>query len=319
MGGSSKLKSAGRPDRARLYSCFDFHLRSAFPLGELNPAEVAGGARPVVDVRQGVLPEELPRGRVADYGLQISDESVMLTVTGTARYLIKGGREIVVDPFPSAAERNVRLFLLGSALGILCHQRGLLPLHANAIVAGGVAVAFAGPSGVGKSTLATHFQRAGYEVLCDDVCTIGFDAAGQPMAWPGLQRLKLWRDAAEVFGIDHHSIEPVCEEMEKYAVPLTRKMAAKPVPFRRLYVLSRADEDGAGAIVQIRGQTAMEAVMAQTYRALYLDPMGLRAQHFRHCAALLAHAEVYAAARTWGYDVFTREAAQLERHAAGAA
>ena len=46
----------------------------------------------------------------------------------------------------------------------------------------------------------------------------------------------------------------------------------------------------------------------------YLGPMGLAAQNFRQCAALLARAEVYAATRAWGYDVFEREAGLLERH-----
>ena len=114
---------------------------------------------------------------------------VMLTVDGVGRYLVRGGAEILVDAAGGAAERDVRLFLLGSALGILCHQRGLLPLHANAVVANGAAYAFAGHSGAGKSTLAAHFAQAGYEILCDDVCVISFDEAGQPLAWPGLPRL----------------------------------------------------------------------------------------------------------------------------------
>jgi hypothetical protein len=318
MVGLSRLEAAPRPNGARLYSCFDFRLRCAFPLDELTPAEDADDTRPVVEVRLGLLPEVLPGGRMTGHGLQIADGAVMLTVKGAARYLVESGHEIVVDPLPGAPQRNIRLFLLGSALGILCHQRGLLPLHANAIVAGGAAVAFAGPSGVGKSTLAAHFQRAGYEVLCDDVCMVCFDAAGQPFAWPGLPRLKLWGDAAKAFGIDHHGFEPVFEEMDKYNVPLRQAGVARPIPFRRLYVLSRTDDDGAGAIVRLRGQRAMEAVMAQTYRGHFLDPMGFRARHFRHCAALLAHAEVYAAARAWGYDEFATEADRLERHVAGA-
>jgi hypothetical protein len=167
----------------QLYSCFDFRLQSELPLGELALAE-ADDPRPVVTVREEAIAEFLPGGRPAGHGLQVADGEVLLEVTGTARYLVRGGTEILVDRAPGAAERNVRLFLLGSALGILCHQRGLLPLHANAIVVDGGAYAFAGRSGQGKSTLAAHFQQAGYEVLCDDVCTVSFDADGRPFAWP---------------------------------------------------------------------------------------------------------------------------------------
>ncbi len=59
---------------------------------------------------------------------------------------------------------------------------------------------------------------------------------------------------------------------------------------------------------------AMEAVMAQTYRGVYLAPMGLAGRHFRQCAALVASAGIFAASRAWGYDVLEREARRLEAH-----
>jgi hypothetical protein len=299
---------------ARTYSCFNFRLHSTIPLAELMMADGPDDARPLVEIRLGELPELLPGGRVAGHGLQIAGDIAMLTVTNVGRYLVRAGSEILVDPAPGGSERDLRLFLLGSALGILCHQRGLLPLHANAIVAEGGAVAFAGHSGAGKSTLAAHFQRAGYEVLCDDVCMISFDEAGLPCAWPGLPRLKLWGDAAAAFGHDSSTLDQAIEGMDKYHVPMAAAGAARPIPFRRLYVLSRADDGEAGAIARLRGQNALEAVMAQTYRGAYLGPMGLTERHFRQCMALLAHAEIYAASRAWGYDVFDREAQRLERH-----
>jgi hypothetical protein len=297
----------------RAYSCFDFRLRSEIVLDELIPAE-DDDARPLVDVRLGDVPETLPGATASEYSLQVAGGTALLTVRNIARFLIRDGSEIVVDPHPGGSERNMRLFLLGSALGVLCHQRGLLPIHANAIVADGEAVAFAGPSGAGKSTLAAHFQRIGYEVLCDDVCMIGFDSSGRPYAWPGLPRLKLWGDAVEAFGHRRDSLDQAIEGQDKYHVPLAASGAVRPVPFRRLYVLERAEEGEAGGMTALGGRDAMEAVMAQTYRGLYLAPMGLAQRHFRHCAALLGHARVFVAARHWGYDVFEEEARRLESH-----
>ncbi|UIJ44705.1 hypothetical protein LZK98_16855 [Sphingomonas cannabina] len=300
------------------FSCFDFRLRSEIPLGELTPADDPDDARPIVEIRLDKLPELLTGAPPAVHGLQAANGEALLTVTGNARYLIREGREIVVDPLPGAAERNVRLFLLGSALGILVYQRGLLPLHANAIVVEGGAVAFTGQSGAGKSTLAAHFQRAGYPVLCDDVCVVGFDDAGVPLAWPGLPRLKLWEDAAHAFGHDPAALDRAVEGLEKFHVPIGRTADARPVPLRRLYTLARA-EDGEGRILPLRGSEAMAAVMENSYRGLYLPTLGATAAHFRQCAMLLRHVEVFAATRAWGFDVFEREAAMLERHAAGAA
>jgi hypothetical protein len=300
-------------DASQLYSCFEFRLRSEIGLPELIAAD-DNDVRPIVNVRLGRVPETLPAGGETLGGLQVAGDTALLTVPQTARYLVREGREIVVDPLPEASARNVRLFLLGSALGILCHQRGLLPLHANAIVAEDGAYAFAGHSGAGKSTLAAYFARAGYPVLCDDVCVINLDAAGVPVAWPGLPRLKLWGDASAAFGHDSMALERAIEGMDKYHVPLSSPPEAKPVPFRRLYLLERTEATGDRGIVRLRGRAAMEAIMAQTYRGNYLRLMGLSARHFLQCSALASRIEVYAARRSWGYDVFDREAERLARH-----
>jgi len=307
------------PDRpGAIFSCFNFRLRADLALGELTPADDPSDTRPIVEIRQGAVADTLPGAAPARHGLQVAGDAALLDIPGHARFLIRGGREIVVDPAPGAAERNVRLFLLGSALGVLVYQRGLLPIHANAVVMAGGAVAFTGDSGAGKSTLAAHFQRAGYEVLCDDVCVVSFDAQGVPSAWPGLPRLKLWEDAAHAFGHDPAGLDRAVEGLEKFHVPIGTPSAVRPVPLRRLYTLARA-EAGAGTITRLRGAEAMAAVMGNSYRGLYVPALGATATHFRQCATLLRYVEVYAATRAWGFDVFEREAAVLEQHAAGAA
>ena len=51
---------------------------------------------------------------------------------------------------PDVLEGDVRAYLLGTAIGALLHQRGLLPLHASAVEVNGRAVAFIAPAGHGK-------------------------------------------------------------------------------------------------------------------------------------------------------------------------
>jgi hypothetical protein len=297
-----------------LYSCFDFNLRSSIALPEMASAAPDNGDRDVVDIRVGDLPVTLPGALETLEGLQFATRAVLLSVEGIGRYLIRDGREIIVAPAEGCSLRNLRLFLLGSALGILCHQRGLLLLHANACIVNGRAVAFAGPSGAGKSTLAAYFQRAGYDVLCDDVCGISFDGDGRPLAWPGIPRLKLWGEAATTFGYDRATLDLAIDGMDKYHVPLAVAPPPRAAPFDRLYLLERAMPGDKGTIKRLRGARSMEAVASHTYRGQYLDPMGLGARHFTQCTALLRNARIYVATRQWGYDVFDREAANLDRH-----
>jgi hypothetical protein len=297
-----------------LYSCFDFRLRSEIALEEIGRADDPADPRPIVAISLGQVPERLPGADEARHGLQAHGDEALLIVENTARYLVRAGREIVVEPLPGGSERNLRLFLLGSALGILCHQRGLLPLHANAIVVGNSAFAFAGRSGAGKSTLAAYFARAGYQVLCDDVCMIDVGHPDGPVAWPGLPRLKLWGDASRAFGHDNRELDRVLDGMDKFHVSLPVLQEARPIPFRRLYLLGRAEAGEEPEIAPLRGSAAVEAIMAHTYRALYLPVLGLTSRHFLQSASLADRIQVYTAARAWGYELFDREAGRLARH-----
>ncbi|HEX2724887.1 MAG TPA: hypothetical protein VHN20_03595, partial [Beijerinckiaceae bacterium] len=166
-----------QPDRLRYYRLFDLSIASAIELPELAPLESATGADLVIARGDG--------GAHAGYLLEIPD---------VARFRIDQGQRITVEQADGSDPRDVRLFLLGSAMGIALHQRGMLPLHANAVVIGAAAVAFTGASGMGKSTLAAWFHDRGCRLLADDVVVIGLGESG-PLAYPGLPRLRLRRDA----------------------------------------------------------------------------------------------------------------------------
>ena len=64
----------------------------------------------------------------------------------------------------------------------LLQQRGVMTLHASAIETQAGAVLFAGPSGIGKSSLAAALVERGNTMLADDVTGVVLDAAGRPVA-----------------------------------------------------------------------------------------------------------------------------------------
>jgi hypothetical protein len=144
--------------KASDYEVFGLKIRSEIPLPELQPMENPND--PDVTIR---------RSPVAAWrnGLEKWDDALVLAVPEVGRYRIEGGDEILVDQDRGAPDRNLRLFLLGSAFGALLHQRGLLPLHANAVQIDGKAVAFMGASGAGKSTLAAWFYDQGYRIIAE--------------------------------------------------------------------------------------------------------------------------------------------------------
>jgi hypothetical protein len=290
------------------YRLFGLNLRSEIDLAGLAPKVEAGAAD--VEIGLGSLPSgEFPPG------YSTTPEGTMLTVTKVGRYLIRDGREIVIEPAAGASERNLRLFLLGSAIGALLHQRGLLPLHANAIDLGGRAVAFSGHSGAGKSTIAAWFHDRGYPILADDVCVIGFDEAGHALAHPGIPRLRLWREALEATGRDTGAYDRSFDDMDKYDVPTGMGSQIEPVPLAAIYLLRKADGLGDIAIERLTGVEAVETLMSNTYRGGYLKTIGRTAEHLAACLRVVRAVPVFRAQRLWGFERFDEQARQLHDHA----
>lgn len=296
-----------------LYELFGLTVASDIPLPELFAAEPQGEAD--VRITRGHVAAPNPGSR-AVWGLTGDREEAVLTVDGTGRYAIRAGSSIVVDPLEAATEKSVLLFLLGSAFGALLHQRGLLPLHANAIEIGGGAVAFTGRSGAGKSTMANAFLERGYRLLADDVCAVKFDSAGEPMAQPGLPRLRLWRDAAEAFGRRVEDLELAFEGHEKFVVPIHDRQTRRPVPLKRLYLLSELAAGQRGQrIRRLTGSAAVQAILANTYRGQYLSLLGGSEQLLGNAVRLLRTVPVFKVERQWGYDVMRAQIEAIEAHA----
>ena len=119
-------------------------------------------------------------------------------VKDVAQYRVEAGSRILVTPESFASPDEVRLWLLGSCLGVLMHQRGALPLHASAAVIHGKAIAFCGDSGEGKSVLAAALRQHGLDLLTDYV-SLAIHVKNIFRLYPGFPRIKLCQDAIEHF------------------------------------------------------------------------------------------------------------------------
>lgn len=290
------------------YAVFGLKVRSELELPELFANADGDDADVCISLgKAGGAADAAP-------GIHSDGNALVLVVADVARFRIASGASIVVEPLPGVPERNVRLFLLGSAFGALLHQRGLLPLHANAVEVDGKAVAFMGESGAGKSTLAAWFHDAGYRVLADDVCVIRFDEQGRPAACPGLPRLRLWAEALKATGRDAEGFQRsyVGETVyDKYDVPLPGHAQA-PLPLAAFYVLGRGDRL---SFERLEGSAAADVLFAHTYRGAFVAQAGSQVDHWSSCVDLLRSTPLFLVRRVWGLDAVDDGARALLGHA----
>jgi hypothetical protein len=104
----------------------------------------------------------------------------------------------VVHPVIGARPGLAAVLTAGAMLAYQLYLRGHLVLHASAVDLGGVAVAFVGHSGKGKSTMAALLCAAGGRLVTDDVLRVD-DESGRPLVRLGSTELRLRATADGVF------------------------------------------------------------------------------------------------------------------------
>ena len=155
-----------------------------------------------------------------------------------ATYFVRDGVDILVDQETGAADLDVRSYLMGSLFAVLCHQRGLLPLHASAIAGPQGAVAFLGASGAGKSSIAAFLSRRGHRVLADDICLVDPAAPRDQRVLPVAPWLKLWSTTLDAMGESDRGLPRVFSDDEKYRYALQQHEASTPLA--EIILLERA-------------------------------------------------------------------------------
>lgn len=268
------------------YRLYGLRIASEIELPELVAEDA--WKEPDVRIRLESLPE--PKGKSDE--LCADGEGAGFFIEGVAQYWVCQGREIFVDPELDAPARNVRLYLLGSALGLLLHQRGNLPLHANAIEINGRGYAFMGPSGSGKSTLAAAFHDHGYRVVADDVCVVSLDDEGLASAHCGVPRLRLKEDALAGTGrfAGNYPLSYAGDEQFRKFDVATRQAGRMPIPLHAVIALACGDELDCK---RLGGVEAVEVVFANTYRGGFIASAGDAKAHWQACVQLVAAVPVF--------------------------
>jgi hypothetical protein len=245
-----------------VYRAYGLCIHSGLDCPEFS-ADPQGSGEPDVTIR--LLPPAADAIKTLANGhYEVGPGFFRLAVPGVAQYRVEEGRRIFIQPLPGVPLGQVRLFLLGSALGALLYQRGLFPLHGSAVETPWGAMIFVGAQGAGKSTLAAQFLRQGYRLLSDDVCAVSGTGEGLRIL-PALAHFRLCTDAFERLGM------PVGGrfDVDKFVVPMGEGYCPNPVPLRAIHILGDQESDPPRFEV-LRGLSKVQRLLENIYRPHFL-------------------------------------------------
>jgi hypothetical protein len=262
------------------YVAYGLGIRSYLPLPELLDGEAAAD----VYIRLGNVKSLFSVIDAKEDGFWATSEEAYRFMENVGSFLVRDGREIIVDPVPGVNEQVLRLFILGPILGMLIHQRRLLVLHASTVAVANSAVAFLGESGMGKSTLVASLYTRDHAIVADDLTPVQVDT-DSPLVFPGFPRIKLLPDAITFLGNAPEALPLIHPKSEKRAYYVANEFPKAPLPLRCIYVLA---EGACQEIEPLNPQDAFIELIHHSYPAVVrlLKAGGTASLHFRQCVTL---------------------------------
>jgi hypothetical protein len=306
---------SSQPVERKAYGLAGLRIISDLPLSVLTPLRNNVPDCNGIVIRRAHILKTLSEVVTTFPDGQCNGNELLLDIPRVARYLIRGGEEILVDQVPASSDRDLCAYLLGTVFGVLCHQRGIIPLHASAIDVADGCIAFVGESGAGKSTLVAALAARGHEVIADDVCFLRDGANGNIQVWPGVNQIRLWEDAIAALGYEGRGVERELRGYNKYLLPVRHQQnPTEPRPLRRVYQLHAAPDGGTPSINRLHGAEVIEILMQNVYRLGLAECMGYKPAAFLACVAVARNVSVFQFSRPMGFDALRQGVEFLEGH-----
>ncbi|HEY3883742.1 MAG TPA: hypothetical protein VGL62_00945 [Vicinamibacterales bacterium] len=289
------------------YRLYDLALESDDDLAELEPVRAA----PTIRVRRRTLAPA--SGRWIDIWPREDGAPWIQCQRNANAYRIRYVDQVEFEYDPPARTIHVDVADCASATVRHCLLDQVVPLalsleasvlHASATVIDGAIVAFAGPCGAGKSTLAAVLERCGYPIACDDGLLLRRSADVQAgagtrspsgagrrpvgvgtnafVAVPPYPGLRLWPDM-------RRALAP--ENAERAVTPASRKLRVRgalrfhsdPAPLDRIYLV---DSEDASCVrfTRLTPRDAAVVLLEHTFCLEQRDAASLERRMDRSCA-----------------------------------
>lgn len=299
-------RDGGGPERARLSErTYELHgLAVASPRPLDAPAT---DRRPDWTVRLAapLLVDGAPPGRLigeAEFG----EHRYWATVAdGDRRWITRhrhsaetefdlDARSITIRPDPRKPDGYWMLLLAGSGMAHALAADGHPALHASAVEIEGRAIAFIGPSGGGKTTMAALMCRSGARAVTDDLLRCGVNGAAAS-CFRGSSTLRL-RSQAKALG------EGVGGSIETTDGRTAARFDHSPVsrmPLAALIVPRPSREASKLELRRLHGREAAVELLRSPRLAGLIEP-GLALRHVDLTAALVDAVPVFEATVPWG-------------------
>lgn len=268
------------------YTAYGLNFSSAIRLPELRQNS---NAKPDIHIKFGKTPESLPFPSPNGLAWQSAPGQTLLTIDNVARYLVNHNDEIIIEPEPSTKESDIRVYLLGSVLGVILHAKEILVLHSSVIQTKKGAVLFMGKSRAGKSTLLGTFLKRGYSMLADDKAGIIVDENGVAQALSAFPMARITKETVNSinFPADEKYYNP---DLRKYFFPV-ESFCREPQKIYAAYSIN-ANNQAEIKLAKLESFELFEILTRHIYRRRFVNLPEVKKVNFNTLGVLAKQAKI---------------------------
>lgn len=275
-----------------LYNVYGLNIESEIMIPELTILDPNYkdniDVKIIFDFMNEDIKQKIDKKEIADYN---SDE-VWFHINNVGTYLIQNGDTVTIELCENPDLNILKVYILGSVLGIILLQRNTVAIHGGSIVINNKGCIFTGDKGAGKSTLTTALRQRGYDFVSDDVGAI--ELSDIPMINPGFGYQKLCEDAMTKLGYDSSKFTPFRSDMNiKYIVPALDNFVKEKVPFKALFEIEQGDTQKV-EVVEVTGNEKLQKIIKNVFRIeVLMYSGGVPADYFKKCIEIAKHIKFY--------------------------
>lgn len=200
-----------------------------------------------------------------------NEKELTFQIENVASYKIQDGAEVYVCPHAISDPDSIQLFLNGSVLGAVLHQRGIMPFHGSSFIFKDRGVLICGNSGVGKSSVVAAFCQDEGRLVNDDITPICFDNE-RIMMVPLSTKVKLWDDAISLLQLDKNGLKKIRPSLNKYYVSGFARQEEKQ-PLLHTFIVLRTHNQNNFDMKRPQGIERFNCLRHNIYRKIYLRGM----------------------------------------------
>ncbi len=205
------------------------------------------------------------------------DEVLVLNYPESADHFLYLDRIVTHRRHPTS-DYLVEIQLLGDVFSVWLERRGVIALHASAVVIGDACIGFLASNKGGKTSLAASLMQTDCPLLTDDILPLEATAGGV-VGHPGFPQMRMWPDVADHFLADWSDAETVHPAFTKRRIDVCpQRLGAfhdRAVRVARLFVPEMiADDSQQVEMERLSTREVLAYLLGNSFAVDWVDALG---------------------------------------------